>query len=43
MNALDNLETTLINSDNEIFVEPDIARLALLPLERMVQFQESNT
>ena len=42
MNALDNLETTLINSDNEIFVEPDIARLALLPLERMVQFAESN-
>ncbi|MCZ6503193.1 MAG: quinolinate synthase NadA [Gammaproteobacteria bacterium] len=43
MNALDNLETTLINNDNEVFVEPDIARSALLPLERMVQFAESNS
>ncbi len=43
MNVLDNLETTLINNDNEVFVEPDIARSALLPLERMVQFAESNS
>lgn len=42
MNALDNLETTLINADNEILIEPELARKALLPLERMVQFDEGN-
>ena len=42
MNALDNLEATLIKGDNEILIEPDIASRALLPLERMVQFVEGN-
>ena len=42
MNALDNLEATLIKGDNEILVAPDIASRALLPLERMVQFVEGN-
>lgn len=42
MNTLADLEATLINSDNEIFVDPQIGEMALLPLERMVKFAESN-
>ena len=40
MNALDNLEATLISGDNEVFVDPAIAARAVMPLERMVQFAE---
>jgi quinolinate synthase len=42
MNTLENLEATLINSDNEILVDPEIGKQALLPLERMVKFAESS-
>jgi quinolinate synthase len=42
MNTLENLESTLIHSDNEILVDPEIGRQALLPLEKMVKFAESN-
>jgi quinolinate synthase len=42
MNALDNLESSLLKGDNEILVEPDIASKALLPLERMVQFAQGS-
>ena len=40
MNALDNLEATLISGDNEVLVDPAIAARAVMPLERMVQFAE---
>lgn len=42
MNTLEDLESTLINSDNEIFIDPELGKQALLPLERMVKFAESN-
>jgi quinolinate synthase len=42
MNALDNLEASLKQGSNEIFVDEAIAKKALLPLERMVNFQNSN-
>jgi len=42
MNVLENLETTLLNGDNEILVDPEISERALLPLQRMVDFSESN-
>ena len=42
MNTLENLELTLIHSNNEILVDPGIGKQALLPLERMVKFAESN-
>jgi quinolinate synthase len=42
MNTLENLESTLIHGDNEILVDPEIGRQALLPLEKMVKFAESN-
>lgn len=41
MNALDNLETSLRDGSNEIFVDPEIAAKALVPLERMVKFANS--
>lgn len=41
MNALENLESSLANGTNEITVDPEIAKRALLPLERMVNFQNS--
>lgn len=41
MNALDNLAETLEKGDNEILVDPEIARRALVPLERMVNFANS--
>ncbi len=42
MNALDNLYSTLQEGSNEIHVEAALAQRALLPLERMVNFAESN-
>ena len=41
MNALDNLAETLEKGDNEILVDPEIGRRALVPLERMVNFANS--
>ena len=41
MNALDNLEQSLRQGDNEVFVDETIAKGALLPLERMVNFVNS--
>lgn len=43
MNALDNLMETIISGSNEILVEPEVGRQALIPLERMVRFAESRT
>ena len=42
MNALDNLEASLNQGNNEVFVDEAVAKKALLPLERMVNFQNSN-
>ncbi|MEX0943867.1 MAG: quinolinate synthase NadA [Pseudomonadales bacterium] len=41
MNALENLQQTLEEGGNEIFVDPEIGRRALIPLERMVSFANS--
>lgn len=39
MNALENLESSLATGSNEIFVDEAIARKAMIPLQRMVNFQ----
>ncbi|MCR9277658.1 MAG: quinolinate synthase NadA [Pseudomonadaceae bacterium] len=39
MNALENMASTLLSGDNEIFVDPAIGERAMLPLERMLAFQ----
>jgi quinolinate synthase len=41
MNMLENLYSTLRDGTNEISVDPEVARLALIPLERMVNFSNS--
>jgi quinolinate synthase len=38
MNALENLANVFERSDNEIHVEPEIARKAMIPLQRMLDF-----
>jgi len=38
MNALDNLAQVFDRDDNEIFVDPDLARRAMRPLQRMLDF-----
>jgi len=38
MNILENLHSTLRDGSNEIFVDPEIAKRAMIPLERMVNF-----
>ena len=42
MNALTNLQQTLESGGNEVFVDPAIGERALIPLERMVNFANSN-
>jgi quinolinate synthase len=42
MNVLENLEQSLAAGSNEVFVDKSIAERALLPLDRMVKFAESN-
>lgn len=43
MNALDNLKAVLQNGEgNEIFVDPDLAQRAMKPLNRMLNFSQSN-
>tara|TARA_R110002073_G_scaffold1940_18_gene13650 strand:- start:48 stop:1094 length:1047 start_codon:yes stop_codon:yes gene_type:complete len=39
MNILENLESSLAKGSNEIFVDEKIARQAMIPLQRMVNFQ----
>ena len=41
MNALDNLESTLLSSSNEIVIDEAIRQAAMVPLQRMVDFQAS--
>ena len=38
MNELDNLAQTLDRLDNEVFVDPEIGRRAMIPLQRMLDF-----
>lgn len=42
MNALENLESTLRDGSNEILVDAELRERALLPLQRMVDFANSN-
>jgi len=41
MNTLEELERTLESGHNEIFVDPEVGKRALVPLERMVSFANS--
>jgi quinolinate synthase len=40
MSALENLSTVFERSDNEIFVDPELGRRAMLPLQRMLDFKK---
>jgi quinolinate synthase len=40
MNVLDNLVTVFERDDNEIHVDPELARLAMIPLQRMLDFKK---
>ena len=42
MNALDNLIDSLENRRNEIFVDADLGKKAMLPLQRMLDFVQTN-
>ena len=42
MNSLHNLEQVLIRGDNEIHIDEDIRRKALVPIERMLGFAEEH-
>ena len=42
MNSLHNLEQVLIRGDNEIHIDEDIRRKALVPIERMLRFAEEH-
>ena len=39
MNSLETLISTLESGDNEIFVDPELGRKAMLPLQRMLNFK----
>jgi quinolinate synthase len=41
MNILENLESSLAEGSNEILIEEEIRRKAMIPLQRMVDFQAS--
>jgi quinolinate synthase len=41
MNALENLESSLLKGDNEILIDEEIRQRAMVPLQRMVDFQAS--
>ena len=38
MNALDNLADSLEHGSNEIFVDPQLGKRAMIPLQRMLDF-----
>lgn len=40
MNELENLATVFDQADNEIFVDPELAKKALIPLGRMLDFKK---
>ena len=41
MNALKNLESSLVDGSNEVLIDENLRQKALVPLERMVAFQSS--
>jgi len=41
MNELESLAQVFDRSDNEVFVDPDLGRRAMLPLQRMLDFKKS--
>jgi quinolinate synthase len=41
MNTLENLYTTLLNKSNEIHVDAQLCRKAMKPLQRMLDFSQS--
>ena len=43
MNALDNLERSLLTGDNEIQVDRALAKQAIIPLQRMLDFKNRST
>ena len=43
MNALENLGAVFESGDNEIHIDPQIARRALVPLQRMLEFSGGPT
>ena len=40
MNVLDNLASVFDRQDNEIFVDSDLAKRAMIPLQRMLDFRK---
>lgn len=42
MNTLEDIVSSLRNGSNEVMVDPEVGAKALLPLQRMVDFAESN-
>lgn len=40
MNVLENLASVFEQDDNEIFVDPELARKAMIPLQRMLDFKK---
>jgi quinolinate synthase len=42
MNILQNLESSLAQGSNEVFVDELIAKQAMIPLQRMVNFQKES-
>jgi quinolinate synthase len=41
MNELESLATVFDRADNEVFVEPELGRRAMLPLQRMLDFKKT--
>ncbi|RZA01207.1 MAG: quinolinate synthase NadA, partial [Moraxellaceae bacterium] len=40
MNVLENLVNVFDRSDNEIFVDPELGKQAMIPLQRMLDFKK---
>ncbi len=40
MNVLDNLANVFEQGDNEIHVDPELGRQAMIPLQRMLDFKK---
>ena len=43
MNALQNLEQVLQSGENEIIIDPEIRKKAVIPIQRMLDFAEQHT
>jgi quinolinate synthase len=41
MNNLESLAEVFDRNDNEVFVDPDLARRAMIPLQRMIDFKKA--